>query len=91
MFILILVLIFIFYIAPVHANYNAKDSTMVQVYQPNAFLMVFTFFYCIYFYLSAIQIKFGYKKYKRLNTIMSQRQVFNNLLVIVYTSIPFLY
>jgi hypothetical protein len=84
MFILVLVLIFVFYIAP------DDEKNIEQPYRPKPFLMIFTFFYCWYFFLSALQIKFGYKKYKNLNSFMTKRKLFNNLLVLVFTSVPFL-
>lgn len=84
MLILVLVLIFIYYIAPVN-TYHKNE------YKPTPYLIVFTFFYLLYFFLSALQIRFGYKKYKNLNSIMTKRQQFNNLVMIVFTSVPFLY
>jgi hypothetical protein len=48
---------FIFYLAPYHSSLTLESS----LYSPSAALLAFSFFYFIYFYLSALQIKYGYK------------------------------
>lgn len=84
MIILALFLIFVYYIAP----FNSKP--IINVYQPPPALIAFSFFYFMYFLLSALQIRYGYKKYKALNSIMTRRRQTNNLLLIAYANIPFL-
>ena len=84
MVILALFILFIYYIAP-------TNHTIKNIYHPRGFLIAFSFFYFFYFFLSALQIRFGYKKYKSLNSIMTRRRQFNNILVIVFTSVPFLF
>ncbi len=81
MFILTLFLIFIYYIAP----------TSTSGYGATAALIAFSFFYFLYFFLSCLQIRFGYKKYKSLNAIMTRRRMTNNVLLIVFTAVPFLF
>jgi hypothetical protein len=82
MVILFLFLIFIYYLAP----YDTPLS-----FQPTSFLITFSIFYFIYFFLSCLQIKYGYKKYKHLNSFMTRRGYSNSLIVAVYTGVPFLY
>ena len=48
---------FIFFIAP----YKTSITITASFYNPNPALVAFSFFYFIYFYLSALQIKYGYK------------------------------
>ena len=48
---------FIYYLAPFKDLYNGSSS----LYSPSRALIAFSFFYFIYFYLSALQIKYGYK------------------------------
>ena len=83
MIILGLFCLFIYYIAP-------RNSAIQNVYEPTAGCIAFSFFYFIYFFLSALQIRFGYKKYKSLNSIMTRRRMLNNILLVGFTSIPFL-
>ena len=83
MIILSLFCLFIYYIAP-------RISTIQNVYEPRAGCIAFAFFYFIYVFLSALQIRFGYKKYKSLNSIMTRRRNFNNIILIGFTSVPFL-
>ena len=84
MLIMALLMIFLYYLAPI--SYSVK-----YIYQPTTAAVIFAFFYFIYFFLSALQIRYGYKKYKRLNSFMAKRNLFNNLIVSIFTSIPFLY
>ena len=48
---------FIYYIAP----FQQLLTTAATQYNPSPALLAFSFFYFIYFYLSALQIKYGYK------------------------------
>jgi hypothetical protein len=84
MFILALFILFIYVIAP-------QSKQAKGVYQPSGFLVAFSFFYFLYFFLSALQIRFGYKKYKSLNSMMTKRRQLNNLVLVVFTAVPFLY
>lgn len=84
MFILTLFLIFIYYIAP-------TSQQVKGVYHPSGFLVAFSFFYFIYFFLSALQIRLGYKKYKSLNSFLSRRRTLNSLICSIFTAVPFLY
>lgn len=84
MVILGLLLVFIYFIAP-------SNKQIKGVYQPTPALIAFSFFYFFYFFLSALQIRYGYKKYKSLNSVMTRRRQLNNLVLIVFTSVPFLY
>lgn len=84
MILLGLFLIFIYYIAPV--NHYVSNQ-----YYPKGCLIAFSFFYFFYFFFSGLQIRFGYKKYKSLNSMMSRRRQFNNFFMICYVAIPFLY
>lgn len=82
MALLVLILLFVFYFAP-HSPPNN--------YSPTSFLILFSILYFIYFFLSALQIKLNYHKVKQLNSMMSRRGLTNNLIVTLYTAIPFLY
>lgn len=84
MAILGLFLVFIYFLAPTSRNVKG-------VYLPSPFLVAFAFFYFFYFFLSALQIRFGYKKYKSLNSSLTRRRQLNNLVVVIFTSVPFLY
>lgn len=84
MTIFFLFLIFIYYIAPVNKQVRG-------IYYPTGFLVGFSFFYFIYFFLSAIQIRLGYKKYKSLNSMLTKRRQFNSILASMFTGVPFLY
>lgn len=84
MFILVLFLIFIYYIAP-------TSQQVKNVYHQSGFLIAFSFFYFFYFFLSALQIRLGYKKYKSLNSFLTKRRTLNNLLCSIFTAVPFLY
>lgn len=48
---------FVFYLAP----YKASLTLSASFYSPSPALVAFSFFYFIYFYLSALQVKYGYK------------------------------
>lgn len=84
MFLLALFLTFIYYIAP-------TNPVLVNTYHPRGFLIAFSFFYFFYFFLSGLQIRLGYKKYKSLNAIMTRRRMLNNFILIGFTSVPFLF
>ena len=84
MVVLILFLFFLYVVAPE----NPRDRNF---YQPRPCLLAFAFFYFIYFFLSGLQIRFGYKRYKSINSMLTRRRDFNNLILIHYTAIPFLY
>lgn len=86
-FIFILFSWFIFFIAP----YKTSITVTASFYNPNPALVAFSFFYFIYFYLSALQIKYGYKEFKSFNSLMTRRGYTNYYLVSAYTAIPFLY
>ena len=83
MLILSLFCLFIYYLAP-------RNSALQGVYYPRPCCIAFAFFYFIYFFLSALQIRYGYKKYKSLNSIMTRRRQLNNVILSVFTSVPFL-
>ena len=48
---------FIYYLAPFKKQLNSTSN----LYSPSRALIAFSFFYFIYFYLSALQIKYGFK------------------------------
>lgn len=48
---------FVFYLAP----YKASLKLAASFYSPSPALIAFSFFYFIYFYLSALQVKYGFK------------------------------
>lgn len=48
---------FVFYLAP----YKASLVLTASLYSPSPALIAFSFFYFIYFYLSALQVKYGFK------------------------------
>lgn len=83
MLILTLFCLFIYYISP-------RNSALHGVYEPRPACIAFAFFYFIYFFLSGLQIRFGYKKYKSLNSVMTRRRNLNNIILVGFTSIPFL-
>ena len=85
--ILILFCWFIYYIAPFHQLLTTAST----LYNPDPALTAFSFFYFIYFYLSALQIKYGYKEFKSMNSLMTRRGYVNSYAVSLYTAIPFLY
>lgn len=78
---------FIYYQAPI---INLLTTTATK-YSPSNALIAYSFFYFIYFYISALQIKYGYKEFKSLNSLMTRRGFVNYYSVLVYTAIPFLY
>ena len=78
---------FIFYLAP----FQQLLTTAATLYNPTPALLAFSFFYFIYFYLSALQIKYGYKEFKSMNSMMTRRGYINSYAVSIYTAIPFLY
>jgi len=82
MIVFIMFLIFIFYWA---------SETPPMEYQPQSALIAFSFFYFIYFFLSGIQVKYGYKKFKKINSFMVKRDMFGYIFVLVFIAIPFLY
>jgi hypothetical protein len=45
----------------------------------------------LYFIASSLQVKWGYKKYKRLNSMLHKRTYVNDTITSVFTAIPFLY
>lgn len=87
MVILLLFSWFIYYKAPIQ-TFISSEAT---IYSPSPALIAFSFFYFLYFYLSALQIKYGYKEFKSLNSLMTRRGYANYYAVSVYTAIPFLY
>jgi hypothetical protein len=78
---------FVFYLAP----YKASLTLSASFYSPSPALIAFSFFYFIYFYLSALQVKYGYKEFKSFNSLMTRRGYVNYYMVSAYTAIPFLY
>lgn len=85
MILLFLVCLEAYYLAP-------YDSSSVEVsYSPPPALIGFMFLQFLYFIFSALQIKWGYKKYKRLNSMLHKRTYPNYLITMVFTAIPFLY
>ena len=81
---LVLFLVFIYYIAP-------TSRQIKGVYSPTSYLIAFSIFYFFYFFLSALQIRFGYKKYKSLNSMLTRRRQFNSIMTSIFTAVPFLY
>lgn len=75
---------FIYYQAPI-------INFATYLFAPSPALIGFSFFYFIYFYLSALQIKYGYKEFKSLNSLMTRRGFINYYAITIYTAIPFLY
>jgi len=82
MIILALFLVFIYYWA---------SETSPSEYQPQPALIAFSFFYFLYFFLSGLQVKYGYKKFKKINSFMVKRNTFSSIFVSVFVAIPFLY
>jgi len=78
---------FIYYEAP----YKQTGLFTSSIYAPSGALLAFSFFYFLYFYLSALQIKYGYKEFKSFNSLMTRRGYTNYYIVSIYTVIPFLY
>ena len=60
-------------------------------YQPQPALIAFSFFYFIYFFLSGLQVKYGYKKFKKINSFMVKRNMASYIFLMVFIAIPFLY
>ena len=60
-------------------------------YQPQSALIAFSFFYFIYFFLSGLQVKYGYKKFKKINSFMVNRSSPNYYFMLIFIAIPFLY
>lgn len=68
------------------------DKTGVErTYRPTPALIGFMFLQFLYFIFSCWQIKWGYKKYKRLNSMLHKRTYINYYVTSVFTAIPFLY
>ena len=78
---------FILYQAP----YLPAISTEGSRYIVTAALIVFSVVYFLYFWLSALQIKYGYKQFKSINSFMTRRGYSDYYLMTIYTAIPFLY
>lgn len=60
-------------------------------YQPQPALIAFSFFYFIYFFLSGLQVKYGYKKFKKINSFMVKRDSLRSIFLSIFVAIPFLY
>lgn len=85
MFLLVLVLLEVYVFAP-------YDRTGVDItYKPTPALIGFMFLQFLYFIISSWQVKWGYKKYKRLNSMLHKRTYINSAVTSVFTAIPFLY
>lgn len=85
MMLLFVVCLEAYYLAP-------YDNSSVEVsYVPEPALLGFMFLQFLYFIISALQIKWGYKKYKRLNSMLHKRTYPNYIVTMVFTAIPFLY
>ena len=82
MVVFVMFLIFIYYWA---------SYTTPMEYQPQPALIAFSFFYFIYFILSGLQVKYGYKKFKKINSFMVKRNTFRYIFMMVFVAIPFLY
>lgn len=60
-------------------------------YEPRPAMIAFSFFYFIYFFLSGLQVKYGYKKFKKVNSFMVNRNSPSYFFMLVFIAIPFLY
>lgn len=87
MIIFVLFCWFIYYLAPFKQQLNSQSN----LYSPSRALIAFSFFYFLYFYLSALQIKYGFKEVKNINSLMTRRGTLNYFAIMIYTAIPFLY
>jgi hypothetical protein len=56
----------------------------------NWFLIVFYLLYCLYFYYSALQIRFGYPELKKGNFLMNDSTPVNKIGFQIFAAVPFL-
>jgi len=82
MIVLVLFLIFL---------YDWASQRPPSEYQAQPALIAFSFFYFIYFLLSGLQVKYGYKKFKKINSFMAKRKGPNYYFMLIFIAIPFLY
>lgn len=74
---MIFVFYFVFFHCPepfsIDTSYNSSSVYILNqtgvYYQTTGYLIFFFLIYCVYFLLSGIQIRKGYKKYKRRDTL----------------------
>lgn len=85
MIILVLVCFLVFYYAPSGGG-TANDYNFMA---PPA-LQIFMFIQMIYFSLSCLQISYGYQKYKKINSLLHKRNFINEIIMLAFTSVPFL-
>lgn len=85
MFILLLVTLGAWWLAP----YNGKGIEISYI--PRPALIGFTVIQFLYLILSDLQVKWGYRKYKRYNSMLHKRNYVNDIVTSVFVAIPFLY
>ena len=56
----------------------------------NPFLMIFYLLYCLYFFYSALQIRYGYPELKKGNFMMTDTTSINKIGFQIFLNIPFL-
>ena len=71
---------------------NTQDQAKVKCNEvsDNMFLISFYLLYCLYFYYSAEQIRYGYPELKKSNFLMKNTTPLNKLAFQIFRAIPFL-
>lgn len=85
MVLLVLICIFVFYYAP-----SGGGTANEYSYSAPPALQAFMFMEMIYLTLSTLQIKHGYQKFKRLNSLMHNKNLVKDGMMSLFVAIPFL-
>ena len=56
----------------------------------NIWIAIFYFLFCIYFSLSALQVKYGWPEIRNIKTLRKKNSLVNSILVRLYLSVPFM-
>ena len=86
-FLLLLIPYFVLIFIPTHGSNKIKDGKL----KLNTYDLFFFLLYCGYFYLSALQIKYGFQDKNKSDLLQRGYSQFQGFLFNVYRLIPFLY
>ena len=73
-----------------YCDYEIMSNTRCNEVRDNAFLIMFYLLYCLYFYFSAVQIRYGYPELKKSSFLMNNTTPINRIAYVVFRSVPFL-
>jgi len=68
-----------------------KESRACNEVTDNPWTVIFYFIWCLYFYISARQIRDGWPEVRNMNSFRKKESLFNYLLVSIYLSVPYLF